>query len=34
MAVAQETLGALEQKTAREIGAAGHGLEPKRLHKR
>jgi hypothetical protein len=34
MTVAQETLGALVQKTGREIAAAGHGLEPRRLHRR
>jgi hypothetical protein len=34
MEVARETLGAIEQKIAREIANAGHGLEPRRLHKR
>lgn len=34
MKIAQETLSALLDKSAREIAAAGHGLEPRHLHKR
>lgn len=34
MMVAQQTLGAMVQKTAHEIAAAGHGVEPRRLHRR
>ena len=34
MKVAQETLGAMLQKTGHEITAAGYGSEPRRLHKR
>ena len=32
--IAQETLGAMLQKTAHEITAAGHDLEPRRLRRR
>ena len=34
MKVAQETLGAMLQKTTHEITASGHSLEPRRLNRR